>query len=27
MFDLVMIAIPVAFFVLAIGYVIACDRM
>ena len=27
MFDLMMIAIGVAFFVVAIGYVVACDRM
>jgi hypothetical protein len=27
MFDLMMIAISVAFFVVAIGYVVACDRM
>jgi len=27
MMDVVMIAIGVAFFVLAIGYVVACDRM
>jgi len=27
MFDLMMIAIGVAFFVVAIGYVVACDRI
>jgi len=27
MMDVLMIAIGVAFFVLAIGYVVACDRM
>jgi hypothetical protein len=27
MLDLMMVAIALAFFVLALGYVIACDRM
>jgi len=27
MFDLMMVAIALGFFVLALGYVIACDRM
>jgi hypothetical protein len=27
MFDLMMVAIALGFFVLAMGYVIACDRM
>ncbi len=27
MFDMMMVAIALGFFVLALGYVIACDRM
>jgi hypothetical protein len=27
MFDVMMIAIPLGFFMVALGYVVACDRM